>query len=499
MISIIKYFFLSILFSFQLSSQWIQQNSGTSQRLQTIFFLNSNEGWVAGSDGTILKTVDGGINWVSKSVSTLDDIHSIFFIDSLNGWAAFYEYDPMRHGSIIHTTDGGNNWSLQYTIYDVVLHDVFFTDADNGYFVGSSGVLFKTTNGGQYWYNISPILGYWLYSCYLFDSKVGWFVGGLEGFLLRTNDGGQIWSYIGIPTNQRMMSVYFIDDDHGWTCGATGKILKTTNAGLDWLLGNTGVNVELRDICFVNQNDGWSVGINGTIVNSTNGGANWNQQYSGTSSNLYGVHFADASNGWVVGDNGIILRTNNGGIPVELISFYCEVKAGNIILKWETATELNNAGFEIERKTNNTDFITVGFLNGFGTTTEPKYYSFIDGDVQSGTYIYRLKQIDLDGTYEYSNEVKVDLINPTTYSLSQNYPNPFNPTTTIKYSIALDGFVNLVVYDVLGNEVKSLVNSYQHSGDYEVIFDGGHISSGIYYYQLQAGKFISIKKLILLK
>ena len=110
-----------------------------------------------------------------------------------------------------------------------------------------------------------------------------------------------------------------------------------------------------------------------------------------------------------------------------------------------------------------------GYAAGFGTTTEPKSYSFIDSKLESGNYIYRLKQIDFNGTYSYSDEVNVEVEIPLVYSLEQNYPNPFNPSTTIKYSIQKDGFVKLAVYNLLGEEVTVLVNNEQKAGRYEVM------------------------------
>jgi len=185
-------------------------------------------------------------------------------------------------------------------------------------------------------------------------------------------------------------------------------------------------------------------------------------------------------------------------IPVELTSFSATAEKNNILLSWQTATETNNQGFEIQRS-NNGEFEKIGFVPGHGTTTEIQSYIFIDENVLVGEYSYRLKQMDYDGTTEYSTIVEVDITQPIEYSLSQNYPNPFNPSTTIAYSILKDGLVTLKVYDVLGKEVVTLVNEVQSAGTRNITFDASSLSSGVYYYQLVSGEFTSTKKLILMK
>ena len=140
-------------------------------------------------------------------------------------------------------------------------------------------------------------------------------------------------------------------------------------------------------------------------------------------------------------------------IPVELTAFNASVNKNIVSLDWTTATELNNLGFEVQRKSVDGDYESLGFINGKGTTTEINQYSFVDKNVDAGNYTYRLMQKDFDGTFTYSNEVEVEVSLPLEYSIEQNYPNPFNPTTTIRYSIPEDNFVSIKLYDVLGNEV----------------------------------------------
>jgi Secretion system C-terminal sorting domain/BNR/Asp-box repeat len=186
-------------------------------------------------------------------------------------------------------------------------------------------------------------------------------------------------------------------------------------------------------------------------------------------------------------------------IPVELTAFNAAVNKNEVILNWTTATELNNLGFEIQRRNEVGSFESVGFISGKGTTTQTNNYSFVDNSVDAGIYTYRLMQKDFDGSFAYSQEVEVEINLPLEYSLDQNYPNPFNPTTTIRYAIPQDNFVSIKLYDVLGNEVITLVNEQRQAGRYEMLFNAADIASGVYYYQIKAGDFIQTKKLLLMK
>jgi hypothetical protein len=171
---------------------------------------------------------------------------------------------------------------------------------------------------------------------------------------------------------------------------------------------------------------------------------------------------------------------------------------GKVILDWVTATELNNLGFEIQRSLDNNIFVTIGFVEGKGTSTSNQYYSFTDEGID-GIIYYRLKQVDFNGSYNYSQVIEVNGVTVSTLQLEQNYPNPFNPSTTIKYQIGNDEFVNFKVFNSLGEEVAELVNQLQESGTYEINFVGKVLPSGIYVYQITAGNYVESKKMLLLK
>ena len=188
-----------------------------------------------------------------------------------------------------------------------------------------------------------------------------------------------------------------------------------------------------------------------------------------------------------------------GTVPVELTSFTASVSGNAVQLNWTTATELNNQGFEIERKSVNTQWERIGFVAGFGTTTESKSYTFTDNTAAQGSYTYRLKQIDFDGTFSYSQEVEVNTAIPTEFTLAQNYPNPFNPTTKINYSVPFDSKVTISVYSITGELVAELVNNFVTAGSHSVNFDASNLSSGMYIYKMTAGSFTQSNKMLLLK
>jgi hypothetical protein len=197
----------------------------------------------------------------------------------------------------------------------------------------------------------------------------------------------------------------------------------------------------------------------------------------------------------------------SGALPVELASFTAIASNNSTTLSWKTATETNNYGFEIERRTVESvsrgvvEWTKVGFVAGNGTSSSTHTYSYTDANVSSGTYAYRLKQIDNDGSYKYSSEAEVTINLPTSYAVGQNYPNPFNPTTTIKYDIPVGTYGNtsIKVYDIIGREIATLVNETKEAGSYQVIFNASKLASGVYFYKLQSGSYTSVKKLVLMK
>jgi|GEM_PF-5991038 len=220
----------------------------------------------------------------------------------------------------------------------------------------------------------------------------------------------------------------------------------------------------------------------------------------------YGTNGANAKDStyWIFG--GATLGTPGAfnlfqdAIPVELTSFSVSNLNNGVQLRWETATEINNYGFDIQRSDNLSTWNKVGYVPGHGTTTETQKYQFVDSDIKnSDTYYYRLKQIDYNGNSKYSKVLQIGSNTVVEFELKQNYPNPFNPATTINFSIEKHSPVSLIVYNVVGEKIKTLFDGIAEPGNYSYYFDGSEFASGTYIYQLKTDNIVQTKKMLLLK
>ena len=303
--------------------------------------------------------------------------------------------------------------------------------------------------------------------------------GGTVGFGLQNNSGNNV------------IEVYFVGGETNYTVNdgtAKNSNLSYTNQGLK-------VEVELNSatsylVRLTKLSDLSTQTVTGTIASTIsklrlfnfNAGSNNDQFFNSISHEI-------------------------AALPVELTSFSALAQNEAVNLTWETATEVNNYGFEIQRSANvgtsrdlSLQWNKVGFVEGHGNSNSAKQYSYVDNSVRAGqSYSYRLKQIDFDGQFEYSSVVNVEVGVPMEFSLAQNYPNPFNPSTSIEYSVPSNEFVTLKVYDVLGNTVSTLVNETKEAGKYNVSFDASNLTSGIYFYSINAGGFTQVKKMMLVK
>jgi spore germination protein YaaH len=314
---------------------------------------------------------------------------------------------------------------------------------------------------------------------------------------LSTNWTVRLLSGTGTPSNNSTLG----------TTGYIGLWLKTSSAPsgaqiaitLDDAAGGT----ELSPKRNLSNNNEWTL-------------YEWNLQESGWSSfsggngivngptvTLDAIMFYAANNSpdWTIFLDDVSYNSNSS-LPVNFNSFTAYNKENSIILKWQTATEVNNYGFQVERKTEKVESIweEIGFVAGSGNSNSPKEYSYTDNSLNnSGKYSYRLKQVDNDGSYEYSSVVEVDYNPVITFELAQNYPNPFNPSTSISYSIPDAEFVNIKVFNLLGEEVATLFNGYMEAGKHTLSFDASKLNSGMYLYKITAGSFTQVKKMLLAK
>ncbi len=286
---------------------------------------------------------------------------------------------------------------------------------------------------------------------------------GQNGVIIKTTNGGSNWNVQNSGVNSELAGIMFADNSDVYAVGFSGTILKSADGGGSWS-PQTGITAEdLRSVYFVDTNTGYVAGYTGTILKTTNGGANWEQQVSNTANNLFSVYFANATTGTAAG-TGSILRTTNGGI------------------NWT----LQSVAFS-------GDLYGLAFVNastGWAAGQTGKIFYTDNGGV---------------GVRVISTEV------PERFALQQNYPNPFNPVTKIRFDLPAERIANpfynirLTVYDILGNEIATLINENQPAGSYEVTFDSrlsgksGDLSSGIYFYKLSAGDYIETKSMVLMK
>ncbi len=301
---------------------WVNQLSGTTDDLLCIDFVNSNNGWACGWNGTVLKTTDGGINW--SYLTDLDILYSICFPDTNNGWACGWG------GKIWRTTNGGVDWVSQTSGTSVNLGNIFFFDVNNGWAVGDNGKILRTTNGGAVWSLQASGTTNGIYDICFTDVNRGW-ACGWYGTILRTTDGGANWISQTSGTSNNLKSISFTDANNGCAVGLGGTILRTTNGGTTWASQSSGITLELRDVFLSDVNNGAAVGQGGTILRTTNGGSAWTPQSSGTTTWLSSVYFTNTNSGTIVGDAGTILHTSSSSTCTVNFTLY-PVTAGSFQL-----------------------------------------------------------------------------------------------------------------------------------------------------------------------
>ncbi|MFZ2863890.1 MAG: sialidase family protein, partial [Ignavibacteriaceae bacterium] len=421
----------------------------------------------------IFKSTDNGASWEFKNNGLqIGDVYKLFIDYAGNiylcGSANFPGY------GLYKSTDGGENWvGFADTLNGGPINkfeDVTIIPNEPGGFIYVSNYygVYRSTDNGMTWESTNYTdpcarnIGINKNGFMFFGNPCASWFG-----IYRSSDLGTTWirhTFLSLDLSM----VYLRDGSvlaglYDPNLGSDG-IYKTTNNGDTWFNINafSGLNVSTDFV--LDKNDDIYVSIGGQnpgIYISTNNGNLWINYglFSQTANSVTCLSIDSTGNVWAGAHLIGLYKTEGRTIPVELTSFTAEVNDNNVLLNWVTASEINNRGFEIERNENaNEDWKRIGFVEGSGTTTETKTYSFIDENVIDGIFLYRLKQTNFDGTFEYSNTIEVEISIPTRFSLNQNFPNPFNPVTSIQYAIANKQFVTLKVYDILGKEITTLVN-----------------------------------------
>lgn len=320
--------------------------SAGSGTLNSVFFLDSDNGWI-GASGNILKTTDAGESW-KGSFDYIAGVHeSIYFTDSQNGWAVD------RRDGILKTVDGGENWGYQFNSSNSGdLNSIYFADSQKGWVAGHDRIL-HTPDGGANWADQINGISKELYSVYFTDGETGWSVGE-DGIIYRTTNGGEDWETASSGTTEDLFSVYFANETTGWAVGNNGTILHTTDGGENWTSQSSGVSEHLNSVYFTSSTTGWIAGNGGTILYTDDSGGSWVTKTTNDTYNLNSVYFTESSKGWFVGDNGRIIEYT---ALESLSSPEISVPANNsqvsppFTLEWEPEVYSDHIDFTIEIST----------------------------------------------------------------------------------------------------------------------------------------------------
>lgn len=431
--------FISITNTFS-QGKWVYNSSPTSVQLNTLFCIDSLTCWAAGDSGVVVRTTNGGVDWELQDLGVLETIRSIDFLNDSLGWAISSKLsDP--YGSYIHkTTNGGNLWQTEYfPIENAFLQTVHFIDSLNGW-VGGSG-------------NPSTFFG-------TTDGGLNWYIPRFDSSLYST-----------LPVT----SFEFYSPQYGFATGGAhdlvGVIWSTIDSGKTWFAIPMGPE-PLQELRFIDSTT--IVGVGGDfefgtgIARSTDAGDSWTYTEPGFFGVCTGLSFRTDYEGWgTLGPQKQFIFSNDSGQT------------------WITTATVDT--FTVF------DVVFTDSLHGFAVGDNGDYYSVLD----HRGIILKYKA-DIDSTVNVAENYT-----PLDFSLFQNYPNPFNPSTKISWQSAIGSWQTLKIYDVLGNEIATLVNEYRPAGRYEVEFQSTassfQLASGIYFYTLRAGNYSESKKMILLR
>jgi len=489
-----------------------------SSMLKEIDFINENEGWAVGRDGMIRYTVSGGDAWGTQDSPLNGRLESVCFIDEDNGWIV----SSSNWGEIIHTSNGGNTWTKQTNATNNPLYDVFFIDEFKGWAVGLDSTIIRTTDGGQNWERVitNAANGYRFASVFFIDEMKGW-VTGIYGSIMLTEDGGSSWQEIESGTSELLNSVFFIDHTNGWIAGDAGTILRTTNGGYSWFKQTTGVSTNfLSSIHFTNHYNGWAVGDGGTIIQTTNGGFSHPHGTFGADGLGLPIIDNEETKSTIEVDVSEVIRDEYYLTGVELMIdtiIHSRVNDLEIYLSHNDITDTlalhvtdDGENFLWTRlKDDATTMITDGTAPFSGDHKPYKPLSVFNGGDPNGEWTLTIYDSESGHTgtlnawgikplFEKLISVpETGLMSESRIQMKQNIPNPFDRTTQINWKSDVGGHTLLKVFNISGQEITTLLNKYMPVGEHSASFDGSHLSTGVYYYQLCIGNYVQTKKMII--
>ncbi len=307
------------------ASSWTRQTSGTMAWLHSVCFIDQNRGWVTGTNGTLLRTTDGGATWKKISTFTRDTLRDVYFSDEAHGWL-LAERDLLKlqtndeaRSYLLKTNDGGITWQrvvVRTPEVNVRLVRMIFADAQHGWLLGETGIIFGTVDGGAHWLRQASPTKHLLLGAAFLDPTHAWFVG-TGATVINTNDGGETWinATLTQPTNIRLNAASFVTHNLGWAVADGGKVFTTSNGGRSWYPQRSNVDADLLDVKFVSPTEGWAAGADGLLIHTNDAGGHWRVESTNSAHVLQRLFFIDRNHGWAVGFGGTILTIGTAQPP----------------------------------------------------------------------------------------------------------------------------------------------------------------------------------------